>query len=397
MNRKIALMTLMCLALLGSGVAFAQTSESAISAYRSLVVVDHIDVPVPTVVELPFATQTLDRREILVIENGTNKVTPSFLKEIYTVKPALITTDTFSNSGNGASLLDNNLQTGVQYDLPDVGQGSTIINLRTDTPVTASGIVFNLERNVSLPVSIEITARNVGGIEQGERIILSRTKMLSERVNFIPTTAMFWTIKLTYAQPLKINELTLLQDSVESSVTRSVRFLAQPQMSYSIYFNPDRYAPVPYVESGNLTNDVGVRSVSASAVIRNVQYAPADIDSDGVQDSVDNCVNVINPDQTDMDRNGRGDACDDYDRDGRINSLDNCQNIPNVYQADVDNDGIGNECDGEESRFTERLPWVPWAGMGMAGLILLGLFIFVAKQPTKPQPVTGDDMTTPEA
>lgn len=47
----------------------------------------------------------------------------------------------------------------------------------------------------------------------------------------------------------------------------------------------------------------------------------ADSDSDRVYDQLDNCPDVFNPDQTDVDGNGMGDACDciDTDGDGIIN------------------------------------------------------------------------------
>lgn len=37
---------------------------------------------------------------------------------------------------------------------------------------------------------------------------------------------------------------------------------------------------------------------------------PADSDEDGVADTDDNCLNAANPDQSDTDADGRGDACD---------------------------------------------------------------------------------------
>lgn len=58
-----------------------------------------------------------------------------------------------------------------------------------------------------------------------------------------------------------------------------------------------------------------------------------DADNDGIDDSVDNCGSVSNPDQTDSDGDRIGDACD------------NCPNSFNPAQSDGNGNGQGDMCD----------------------------------------------------
>ena len=64
----------------------------------------------------------------------------------------------------------------------------------------------------------------------------------------------------------------------------------------------------------------------------------------------DNCPVVSNPDQTDSNNNGIGDACEvgggDTDGDGIANVSDNCVSVPNLQQQDDNANGIGNSCEG---------------------------------------------------
>lgn len=79
---------------------------------------------------------------------------------------------------------------------------------------------------------------------------------------------------------------------------------------------------------------------------------PPDDDGDGIENSVDNCPNLPNPDQADANDDGIGDACEgDLDEDGILDYLDNCPETPNEDQADFDDDGIGDLCD--ETTVTE--------------------------------------------
>lgn len=89
-------------------------------------------------------------------------------------------------------------------------------------------------------------------------------------------------------------------------------------------------------------------------------YRSVDTDDDGVNDDVDNCPAIPNPEQTDTDlADDGGDACDDdddndmiCDEDVDITGVcvagpaagDNCRRKPNNNQLDSNNDGCGDAC-----------------------------------------------------
>ena len=91
------------------------------------------------------------------------------------------------------------------------------------------------------------------------------------------------------------------------------------------------------------------------AMVMILAYAPvkaADWDKDGIDDAIDNCFSVANPDQADTDEDDFGDVCDycpgngqyDLDEDGLCDGEDNCYSVPNAGQEDWDGDGHGDVC-----------------------------------------------------
>jgi hypothetical protein len=108
------------------------------------------------------------------------------------------------------------------------------------------------------------------------------------------------------------------------------------------------------IAAADLNGDDRLDVVSVDDGIREVSWFPNS--ADGVGDACDNCMDEINPDQSDADSDGLGDACDsctDTDDDGFGNSEydlndcadDNCPDESNPDQLDQDADGAGDACD----------------------------------------------------
>lgn len=74
----------------------------------------------------------------------------------------------------------------------------------------------------------------------------------------------------------------------------------------------------------------------------------SDSDADGVDADEDNCDSVANADQYDTDQDGEGNECDtDDDGDGVSDDGDNCPFTDNPTQGDDDVDGLGNNCEAD--------------------------------------------------
>ncbi len=280
-------------------------------------------------------------------------------------------------------MVDNNASTYTEfsyveeYDNDGVIKENTVtVDIFGDRSFKADSFTISLDEHIARPTYVRVMTVSSGG---EERILLAEQRMMSNHVTFPNGISDHFRITFSYIKPLRINEIVFYEENVPHTIQKFIRFIAQPDEGYNVYFNGAKWININFGEMPNLHNVTKKEIVQPEDAIRNTTYKKMDSDGDGVTDDMDNCVNVANEDQEDKDLNRLGDACEDFDRDGVINSRDNCPNDTNRNQRDTDGDGVGDVCDGEESRFTEKHVWLPWAGMGFAGTIIIGLFVITIK------------------
>jgi len=351
-------------------------AEKVISAFREYRAVTLQDVVVPRVVEVPMIATQGDRYSYAVQDTTTGDFVPSLVRieERRNELPLAASYMEWESMSvlPGTEMLDNDGRTHIEFPARIEGEGEALVMISSSQAITSSELRIALSPNVALPRTVQLS---VDTAEGGERVVVARRPLEGTTIAFPRTEAKVWRILFTHVQPLRIAEIDLIQENAPVVRGTAVRFLAQPGHRYRVFYNADRMVNPPVGEAPNLSQDSEVLYLDAEAGSMNLEYRMSDDDGDGIPDTIDNCTSIFNPDQADTDNNHRGDVCDDWDRDDAQNWSDNCPNDPNRNQSDEDGDGIGDVCDGEESRFTEQHAWIPWAGIGIALLVLVLLFV----------------------
>jgi hypothetical protein len=179
-------------------------------------------------------------------------------------------------------------------------------------------------------------------------------------------------IKLNYDNFLHLKRIKIYNRKIADD---KIKFFVDGNCDKKHYLFYGGYGDVEVEKSPDI--DVmglsSVGSVSLKNEIKNELYN-FDIDNDTIENDVDNCLKISNVDQTDLNNNNIGDACEDFDGDGIMNYKDNCMKKKNRNQKDIDKDGIGDVCDESDDRFSEKYKW----GIYIIAIIMIGIFGFVA-------------------
>lgn len=354
---------------------------SAFSSYREVILPNELIVPQVVDVSLDFLIDSKDQLALYEITNA--QFIPFELNRSYSKTTMQVESNYQLQEEN--KLVDNNRDTYVEYPVTETKESSVKFHLTYAKPITSNGFAMELAPGVTPPKTISIKI-----LDTDSYIVLGTREYQGLLTEFPRTTAAKWEVELTYDQPLRITDFGFShQDQYITSLT--VRFLGRKEEQYRLYTWPNRKVNILTGESSNLQK---ADTPSAIATLGDRQsnnlYQMTDQDNDRIIDTNDNCPQVSNHDQEDINNNHIGDACEDFDLDGVLNVNDNCLDVANRYQQDEDGDGIGDHCDKLESRLTERLFWLPWAGIIVGFGVVLGLlyttaswFTYIKKPDTK--------------
>lgn len=368
---------------LSSSFAFAQTQDSwqpvtnkdessKLINYQSFAKIPDLNIKIPTVVQVSVRAEDI-KVGVDIFDNTTKTFVYSSLDTLSKAGPRVTSVES-SKSGNVSGLFDNNNSTYTDFYLDGKNSESVRLSFYYSEFLKSDSVTLFFANNVTLPDSVTIMAKINGQLVT----LVNKVKPTSTNIRFPLSSSDSWIIEMTYSQPLRVSEITF-NNTVNIVAKKIIRFLAQPNHDYSLYANSENnfnsgYAWVNLPELKNVTT---IKDIGMVSIVSNQTYIPEDSDGDGIANSKDNCPNISNTDQQDVNNNRVGDKCDDFDLDGVINNTDNCSDITNRDQKDTDGDGIGDLCDEDESRLTEKHPAVVWFGIGFATLIFLGL-LFVA-------------------
>ncbi len=234
-------------------------------------------------------------------------------------------------------MLDDSSSTYYQNDF-SIDSSSTNLEITLAGVYKVESLSFNF---IDSPVNM-----SVYGIVDGSKKFISSSKSSSVSLNSIYTNRLI--VEIKHSGTVKISKVAVFGETFG-------KLLFKPESDItSIYYGMANDDGVTY-DTDDLYTTSSTKTLQLTRQFINPVYTG---EKDGGVD--DNCAGLDNPDQSDIDSDGVGDACDncmytknndqrDSDKDGIGDSCDNCRYESNSDQLDKDLDNIGWVCDDDDN------------------------------------------------
>lgn len=351
----------------------AVQAQTNLSNYELILDIPKQQVNEPKIAELSLPLSSGNSASYFFVDSSSSKQAFQIQQATVGATPFTIT----PSSGLGTALTDKQNATYVEYPFVSGQSNEGSLTYTFQNATELSGIRLRFADFSRSPDEIKI---EVADSVEGNTTILDKTAYTSPNVRFPKKLVKNLIVTLYYSQPIRLYEASVIEEGTTAATDTLIRFVIEPNESYSLYYSPDRTFNTYVPEYMNFFSEKKpLKLINVGSFKPNPSYIPSDTDNDQIPDNKDNCVSVPNSDQKDTNVNNVGDVCDDTDYDGVINNIDNCLIEPNNDQRDIDGDGIGDICDSQESRFTEQYPWLPWAAMGGVTAVIAALVIMMVR------------------
>lgn len=257
--------------------------------------------------------------------------------------------------GKKENLVDGDNKTSFSFD-PDQSEEEKI-EIEFNEEVNISGVIIHLDEGVISPQTISIRAK----FNNEEWKTLVAQKNYTSYLEFPDVSVSNLEISFSTPHFLRISELEIASKSLfdgrnKIESVEELTFFAEEGKRYFLFsdahFGQKTYNPT---KKQPLSVDEATPIFEMPAAENNPDFNP-DFDNDGINDNIDLCPKIVDPENTDIDNNGRGDACEDPDLDNIYSNLDNCPFAYNPDQTDSDFDGTGDVCDQDAN--LEILPFL---------------------------------------
>ena len=272
--------------------------------------------------------------------------------------------------GNIGFIQDGNPTSFITFDANSLTKQITFNNPGELRP---SALNLTLARNTSRPKSITVQAI-LPGTSQWSNIVTNA--IFQNQITFPQIQPKKIRVLFKTNNLLRLSELEWTTTNRQAEKRTQISFWAEEDDKFTLFIQPHFGQKALGINSHNpLRTDSSTPNFKLPPAQGNPSFN-GDFDHDGLSDSQDLCPRVADPLNTDIDSNGKGDACEDPDQDGINSTTDNCPFASNRDQSDTDVDGLGDACDDSVDQKSESSEL--WINLSF-GLMILALLALIGR------------------